>query len=156
MTEVLVTRASEADLPDILAVQRRAFESEAARYDDPELPPLRETLDDLRQQLATHVVLKAVVGRQLVGSVRGHMEAGACHVARLSVRPDVQGRGVGAQLMLALEEQFAGAKSFVLFTGHRSHRTIALYERLGYRVTHSTVESDRVTLVHMVKHTGSR
>ena len=152
---VCVMRAGEADLPEILAVQKRAFASEAERYGDPNLPPLRETLDEIREQLATHVVLKAVWDCQIVGSVRGHLEAGSCHVTRLAVRPDVQGRGIGSLLVGALEEQFPNAESFVLFTGHKSHRTIALYERLGYRVTHSTVESDRVTLVHMAKHSGS-
>lgn len=151
MTGVRVVPASEADLPEILAVQKQAFASEAERYGDPDLPPLRETVDQVRQQLATHVVLKAVWGGEIVGSVRGRLEAGSCHVSRLAVRPDVQGRGIGAQLVRALEEQFPGAESFVLFTGHKSHRTIALYERLGYCVTHSTVESDRVTLVHMAK-----
>lgn len=155
VTGVRVVRASEADLPEILAVQKQAFASEAERYGDPDLPPLHETVDEIRQQLDTHVVLKAVLEGQIVGSVRGRLEASSCHVSRLAVRPDVQGRGIGAQLVRALEEQFPGAESFVLFTGHKSHRTIALYERLGYCVTHLTVESDRVTLVHMAKRASS-
>lgn len=46
----------------ILALQKRVYESEARLYDDWNLPPLTQTIDSLRAEFATSLVLKAVDG----------------------------------------------------------------------------------------------
>jgi len=49
-----IASAMVEDAAEILAVQRLAYQSEAEIYGDFALPPLLETLEDLRSQFAGH------------------------------------------------------------------------------------------------------
>lgn len=149
---VRVERADAADASTILALQKLAYLSEARLYDDPALPPLTQTLESLIEELAASVALRALDGTRLAGSVRARESDGICHVGRLVVHPDSQGRGIGTMLMLEIERAFPAAARFQLFTGSRSERNIRLYERLGYVRSHEKVVSPSVTLVFMEKH----
>lgn len=150
MTPV-IQRASEADADEILALQKLAYESEARAYGDWSLPPLTQTIDELREEFGSSLVLKATVEGRLVGSVRGRMVDGVCEVARLMVRPELQGGGIGSALLQAIEEGFPDATKYELFTGSKSEATIRLYERHGYAITRSERQSEAVMLVFMEK-----
>ncbi|GAB3981760.1 GNAT family N-acetyltransferase [Actinoallomurus acanthiterrae] len=152
MDEVRIERAGVDDAGEIFTVQRAAYVTEAQSHGDPFLPPLVESLDQIRKMIAESLVLKASVGPRLVGSVRGRFNERTCLVGRLVVAPDQQGRGIGAALMRALEaEAAARADSCVLFTGHLSEGNLRLYRRLGYAETHRERVADHLTLVHMRK-----
>jgi len=143
--------ADHADAETILALQKLAYASEARRYDDWTIPPLVETLDSVRQQIAEHVVLKAIVDGRLAGSVRGVVTDGVCEVCRLSVDPALQRRGIGSALLVAIEQRFPGIEAFELFTGNRSVENLRLYDRHGYRHARTTVLSPAVSLVFLRK-----
>jgi GNAT superfamily N-acetyltransferase len=128
---VELARAEEAPL--LLAVQKAAFEQEARACGVRDIPPMTQSLGSFAADLATHVVLTARLEGQLVGMVRGRLEGQTCHVGRLAVHPDVQGRGIGRRLAIALEARFPHARRFELFTGARSEGNLRLYASLGYR-----------------------
>jgi len=48
------------------------------------------------------------------------------------VDPNYSNRGIGKKLMSAIEKCFEGIR-FELFTGHRSEKNLALYQKLGYK-----------------------
>jgi GNAT superfamily N-acetyltransferase len=151
-----IQRATVDDAAAILALQKRAYESEARLYDDWKLPPLTQSVDSLRAEFETSRVLKALDGvdaggRGLVGSVRARESDGTCHVGRLIVSPELQGRGLGTRLLRAIEAEFPAAARFELFSGSRSEANIRLYERLGYQRSREQVLSAAVTLVFMEK-----
>lgn len=125
--------ATTADAEPILTLQKLAYASEARLYDDDTLPPLTQTLEQMRVDLERQVVLKAVIDDAIVGSVRAQTRDEVCHIGRLIVHPTLQGRGIGTRLMTAIEARFATAPRYELFTGERSARNLRLYERLGYR-----------------------
>ena len=52
--------ACQQDLPEILAVQRAAFEAEAQLVNDWNIPPLTQTLDELTNDWRKGIMLKAV------------------------------------------------------------------------------------------------
>ena len=140
-----------ADLPQILALQKLAFASEAARYDDPQLPPMTQTLPELQAEFARSRFLQIVAGDTVIAAVRGRVdEAGTGHIGRLIVAPAEQGRGLGGRLLRAIEAELADAVRFELFTGDRSLGPIKLYERLGYR-RYKTVPNGSHALVYMEK-----
>lgn len=58
---VTIERATGADARDILALQRLAYQSKAALYDDFGIPPLTQTLDELESEFDNHLFLKAVL-----------------------------------------------------------------------------------------------
>jgi GNAT superfamily N-acetyltransferase len=147
----LIARAEPADLPAILALQKLAFRSEAERYQDFDLPPLRQTLAELEEEALRALVLKATRSGALVGSVRGELRDGTCRVGRLVVAPERQGQGIGTALMAAIEAAFPEAQRFEIFTGDRALATQALYARLGYREFKRVPTGGPVVLVFMEK-----
>jgi len=148
---MIIAHAQESDLEQILSIQREAYMSEAALYDDFTIPPLRQTLDDLRAEFRAKVILKAMAEQKLLGSVRVSLSGDVCLLGRLIVTPAAQGRGVGSALLSAGEAVFPGARVVELFTGSRSRQNIRFYEKRGYVRSHEEVLSPRVTLVYMRK-----
>jgi GNAT superfamily N-acetyltransferase len=146
-----VALATADDAPEILALQKLAYESEARLYDDWTLPPLTQTLPSLLEEFTASVVLKAMDGNRLVGSVRARESEGHCQIGRLIVNPQLQCRGIGTLLMRRIEMEFPKARAFELFTGSRSVGNLRLYERLGYLRAREKVLSAAVTLVYLEK-----
>jgi ribosomal protein S18 acetylase RimI-like enzyme len=147
-----IERAQVPDAGEILTVQRAAYVTEAQLHGDPFLPPLVESIEQVRKTIADSLVLKATIGPRLAGSVRGRINDRTCLVGRLVVAPDLQGRGIGRALMEALEAEVIGlADSCVLFTGHLSEANLRLYRRLGYGETHRERVAKHLMLVHMRK-----
>ncbi|TNM70192.1 GNAT family N-acetyltransferase [Streptomyces sp. NP160] len=162
--------ARAGDAGEVLVVSLAAFVSEAQRYGDPLLPPLRESVADVRTAIedAAQRVVVAEAGAwsdwkpdRLLGSVRvrlahdlpsagdGQDDGGGPlvgHVGRLVVVPDAQGRGLGKALLRAAEDEArrAGAVRLELFTGAESEGSISLYQRAGYRLSDRPGDADRV------------
>jgi len=132
MTKLL--RATVADAPEILALQKVSYLSEARLYNDYSIPPLTQTVEDLVADFGRKTFLKAVEDGRIVGSVNGFRKDDCCHIGRLMVHPDFQGRGIGSLLMEAIEAAFDDVRAWELFTGELSLNNIRLYERLGYRI----------------------
>jgi ribosomal protein S18 acetylase RimI-like enzyme len=151
MTDVEIERASVSNAEEILALQKLAYRSEAEIYGDPRIPPLTQTLGELRQDFKKQVFLKAVDDRRVVGSVRAFEKDGTAFVGRLIVHPDFQNRGLGTALMWRIEAEFKSAKRFELFTGHNSEKNIRLYHRLGYSIFREQKANDVLTMVYMEK-----
>jgi GNAT superfamily N-acetyltransferase len=150
--DLRIERAGAADAGEILTVQRAAYVSDAQLHGDPFLPPLVESLDQVRSVIGGSVVLKASLGGRLVGSVRGTFNDRTCLVGRLAVAPDVRRQGIGGGLMRALEDEVAGgADACVLFVTHLSEPSMRLCRRLGYAETHRERVADHLVLVHMRK-----
>jgi ribosomal protein S18 acetylase RimI-like enzyme len=148
---VVVERATPADAPAILALQRLAYRGEAELYREPALPPLTQTLDALLQEFDDHVILKAMLAGEMVGSVRGHQLANSWQIGRLAVHPAHQNRGIGSLLMEAIEQLSPAGCWCELFTGHLSTRNLYLYRKLGYREIRREPISDTITLVFLGK-----
>lgn len=146
-----ITFATVEDADTILALQRFAYQSEAAIYDDFTIPPLTETLADLKARFGDRRFLKAIEDGQIVGSVRAFQDGVTCHVERLIVHPDYRRRGIGTALLNEIETVFPNARRCELFTGHKSAGNIRLYQRLGYREFRREQVNEKVTLVYMEK-----
>lgn len=143
--------ADRGDAAEILALQKLAYLSEAAIYQDHAIPPLTQTLEELVESFSRNTVLKAVEDGKIVGSVNGRLSKGRCLIGRLMVHPQGQGRGLGSALMLAIERAFPDATSFRLFTGARSESNIRLYRKLGYEILDSKEVPGSFAVVFMEK-----
>ena len=147
-----ITRASIEDAATILELQKLAYQSEAQLYNDFSIPPLTQTLEELRSNFAHAVFLKAENEGEIIGSVKGHQASDTCYIERLIVHPNYQGQGIGTALMEQIELCFEQAERFELFTGHKSERNVHLYERLGYRTFKSEEITKTLSFVFMEKH----
>lgn len=120
---------------ELLTVRRAAFVTEAQHYGDPNIPPLTQTLPDLVADLerVDVVTIGAWIGPRLVGSIRVELEADKATIGRLAVVPDLQGQGIGTQLLLAVLQYLPEQTQEVwVFTGKDSKQNLSLYANQGY------------------------
>lgn len=133
---LLVTRATRADAPELLTLQRGCWVSEAQANDALDIPPLVESLADVRDGIETWTTFVVRAGGRLVGSARARLDEGCWRVGRLMVAPDLQGRGLGRWLLEHIEAQAPPeAHTFELLTGSRSAGNLRRYRKAGYRAS---------------------
>jgi ribosomal protein S18 acetylase RimI-like enzyme len=152
---VTIDRANERDAEQILKLQYLCYQTEAELYGDYTIDPLTQPLAALRAEVRDGCVLVARLGEEVVGSVRGTVDAdGTAHIGRLIVHPRMQRHGLGGRLLAAIEERLAAerdAARYRLFTGHRSAGNLRLYRRLGYAPVATEVVSRQLSLVTLEK-----
>ncbi len=136
--------ATPADAPELLVLQRACWMREGlASQGRWVVPPLAEELDDVVASLGEWTPWVARVrgpdgspGR-LVASVRGRVhpdDASTWEVGRLMVAPDLQGRGLGRELLALAESAAPGSVTrYRLTTGLLEEGNQRFYRRAGYR-----------------------
>ncbi|MCL2631434.1 MAG: GNAT family N-acetyltransferase [Firmicutes bacterium] len=132
-TNLKILEAESKDFQEILALQRLAFYENAVLYNDFNITPLTQTIEDIANESKTHTILKAVSENKIIGTVRGGIIGDYCHLSKLSVHPNFQNQGIGQRLILAIESNFKGA-TFRIVTGYKDEKNIALYQKLGYKI----------------------
>ncbi|WP_291444282.1 GNAT family N-acetyltransferase [Desulfovibrio sp.] len=147
---MIILPACEFDLPQILALQKAAFESEARLVENWDIPPLTQTLENLVEEWRTGVTLKALDGQTLVGTVRARTTEDTVHIGRLAVLPQWQGRGCGSALMTAILSATKAAR-YELFTSAKSERNLRLYQKLGFVPYKKAQTANGVELVWLEK-----
>jgi ribosomal protein S18 acetylase RimI-like enzyme len=154
MLDVVIAVADPEDAGEILTLQRAAFLRDAQLYSDPFMSSLTQTVEEVRAEITDpdRIVLKATAGHRIVGSVRGHIVDGTCSIGRLMTAPDLEGQGIGGQLMAAIEERAASlVERYELHTGGKSASNIAMYERRGYRLVGEHEDGSGMAVVNMTK-----
>lgn len=139
---------------ELYTVQCAAYVSEARRYRTVEIPPLNETLAEVEKEIADPnvLVLGAWLGSRLVGSVRGRISGALMEIARFAVAPDQQGRGVGRDLLAAMEAATpASVETLWLVTGSLSESNVRFYQRSGYQLAGTTLDPVGIEIVRMWK-----
>jgi GNAT superfamily N-acetyltransferase len=137
---------------EVLTVQRAAFLEEARLYGTVDIPPLTETLDEVRSEMATTITLGAFRGSRLVASARLTIDGSVGWVSRVAVAPDQQGMGIGSALLDAIESEAPPAVTrFQLGAAFKSQHNIAMYERRGYAESDRMIDPAGIELVLMGK-----
>ena len=137
--EIQVRTVTADDAGELFTLRRAAFVTEAQQYDDPHIPPLTQTLDELKDDLARDdvVTLGAWSGTRLVGSIRVLLEPGKATLGRFAVAPDLQGKGIGSRLLVEIVPRLPeGTEEVWVFTGRDSLHNLAFYASQGYEHQH--------------------
>jgi ribosomal protein S18 acetylase RimI-like enzyme len=144
-----VEKATLSDAEEILSLQKLAYQSEVEIYNDFNIPPLVQTLEEIKKDFGIQFLLKAVMDEKIIASVRAHTKEGTCYIGRLIVHPDFQNQGIGTKLMVEIEKIFSTCQRFELFTGARSERNLYLYQKLGYKIFKTAKITDQITIVYL-------
>ncbi len=142
-----------ADAGEVLTIQRAAFVQEALIYGTADMPPLTQTLEELRAELEDNLGHVALAGPRIVGAVRARLDGTLLLVGRLTIAPDQQGGGIGSRLLAAVEAagRDAGAAQAELFTGSLSEANLRLYTREGYAETERVLGDGDIEQVFLRK-----
>jgi ribosomal protein S18 acetylase RimI-like enzyme len=112
-----------------LDIQRLAYRIEADLIGFEGIPPLHESLEELRASQESF--LGYFVDEQLAAFVSYEIANSVLDIGRLVVHPDYFRRGIGQTLIRALGET-AGIKRIIVSTGALNLPARKLYENLGF------------------------
>ncbi len=149
--------ATEKDLEEILKLQRKAFQDQALIYNDFTLPPLTQTIDELKAEARLKSIYKVVTDGKIRASVRCSVKGEALYIEKLLVDPDFQNGGIGTDIMREIERRYSQlVKRYELFTGEKSNRNLHIYKKLGYREIRRKPTRHGFDLIFMEKENGKK
>lgn len=144
MMALSIAKAEKQDAEQIAALANAAYRGESSKQgwttEADLLAGRRTETEEILRLIATDdsMFLLCKDGAELVGSVHLQKQADLVCLGMLAVRPSLQGRGVGKQLLLAAElaaqETWDVGKSIMSVIACRNE-LIAFYQRRGYRRT---------------------
>ncbi|MDD5132507.1 MAG: GNAT family N-acetyltransferase [bacterium] len=148
---MIVEKANQSDLPEILALQKIAYQSEQEIYANSSLEPLNQTMKELEQEFRSMTFLKVMVNGKIIGTIRGYKQGETAYLSREAVHPYFQGKGLGSRLIKEMESYFPLTNRFEVFTWFKSKRNIYLYEKNGYRQFKTEQVSETMEYVYLEK-----
>mgnify|MGYP000290894340 CR=1 FL=1 len=147
-----IVQAEEADLEAILELQRLAYQGEARLLNDFSIPPLMQTLEEMKEEFRSGIFLKAVDEKgKIVGSVRGTLRGDTLLIGKLMVHPEHQGNGPRLLSAPRTRKKTVPAPRLELFTSNKSLRNLCLYERNGYTRCAEKAVSPALMLIFLEK-----
>lgn len=148
---ILIEKAQKYDCKEILELQYLAYQSEAKLFGNMDIPPLKQTVEEVYDEFEKGTILKAVdENGGIIGSVRAYQEGGTVYIGKLMVHPKMQGKGIGTKLLLEIENEYPNQR-YELFTSTKSISNIRLYKRLGYEIFKEEVVSPQLQFVYLQK-----
>ncbi|MFY0546013.1 GNAT family N-acetyltransferase [Brevibacillus sp. H7] len=97
-----------------------------------------ESLNDLAKQLAwdSDLVMVAEHDGEVVGVVVGTIDGTRAYFYRLAVLPELQGAGIGRQLVEAIEKRFKqrGVNRVLIMVNQDNPEVLPFYHSLGYEM----------------------
>jgi len=145
----VLDHCSAAIAAQMLAIQLAAYRVESELIDYPNLPPLFEEVADL--QMSSECFLGCWLGEQLVGVISFDCQHKVVEICRLVVDPTFARRGIGRQLLRAVEEYAVGWRVITVSTAERNLPALNLYEKHGYRIQQRRQLTDGLRLVGLEK-----
>ncbi len=127
-----IKEATIEDAAIILQIQKEAFISEAKLHHDFTIPPLVQTLDELKADFKHKTMMKVMIDGEIVATGQVNQIKKTSYIGRMSVKPAFQGQGIGSQLLSVLESVFTSA-TVELFTGVNSLANLNMYSHRGYK-----------------------
>ena len=148
---IVIEKACKEDLKEILSLQYIAYQSDAKLFNTTDIPPLKQTLEEVNEEFQKGIILKATdESGNIIGSVRAYQENGTAYIGKLMVHPDFQKKGIGSMLLSEIEKLFPSMR-YELFTSTRSVNNIRLYQKLGYRIFKEENVTEELQFVYMEK-----
>jgi ribosomal-protein-alanine N-acetyltransferase len=121
-TDLLIRRLTYADLPQVIAIERRAFPA-----------PWSLAMFVLELSKPSGICLAAATEDGLVGYLVCSRYADVWHLMNVAVSPDARRQGIARTLMERLFDEAGEDARYTLEVRTSNHGAIAMYERFGFR-----------------------
>ena len=94
-----IHKAKFEDLDVILELQYLAYQSEADLFGTRDIPPLKQTIDEIVLEYNDGVILKLTDDNDvIIGSVRAREISGTAYIGKLMMHPDFRRKGYGTSI----------------------------------------------------------
>jgi len=152
-TQYTIRVARADDEPAIRRCVGAAYSLYVERIGKPPAP----MLDDYAELISRGVVRVASRGDRLDGMIVMWSERDHLYVDNVAVRPDAQGNGVGAALLIEAEQQArrSGHDEIRLYTNAAMVENLEYYSRKGFRETHRSID-EGYARIHFSRHLDER
>ena len=122
MSEIGIRRLSYSDLPGVLGIERRSFQT-----------PWSLAMFVLELSKPSGICLAATRGQDLTGYLVCSRYADVWHLMNVAVTPELRRQGIASRLMDRLFAEAGREARYTLEVRTSNHGAIAMYERLGFR-----------------------
>ncbi len=136
---------------DIWYLQHAAFREEAIRIGLKSLPPLMETVEDLRSSKERYVGFLAE--EEWVGALAYDLIDTRLSIRRLMVAPSQFRQGIGSALLDYVLTTVSHGQAEV-YAGERNEPAIRLYCKLGFTPVEQVIVGDGLQLTRFIRHAG--
>jgi tRNA (guanine37-N1)-methyltransferase len=130
--------ATPADLPELVVLTRACWVPEAAASGTFDFPPFTDGVPELTASLSEWTTYVWRAAGRLVASIRVRRDPEDDRVwqlGRFMVAPDLQGRGIGQEILTFAESLAPRDVSTIwINTGRVSERNIRIYRKAGFRL----------------------
>ena len=142
--------AKENELEEILELQYLAYQTEAALFGTNDIPPLKQTLEEVKAEYREGTIIIVKDGSKIIGSVRMKEKDNTVYIGKLMVHPDYRRKGTGSSLLSEVEKKYPHRR-YELFTSTRSVDNIRLYKSLGYKIFDEKDITENLSFVYLEK-----
>jgi len=133
----------------IHAVMQAAYTLEAERIGSADFPPLRESLEELRQSSDSFLVFQQ--SGRIIGGLSFRRSADAVAITRLVVSPEHLRQGIATALLSELETRLFPMTRLTVSTAATNAPAISLYERFGFTTAGASTSAEGMPLLHLSK-----
>ena len=128
--EIIRAEISEAEMLKDISIN--AFEENYEKYGH--YPPGIESLEWHRDKIKNEIYYKILYDRECVGGVHLSLHpSNAIKIEFIFLKPEHQGKKIGAEVMARIEEEHKDISKWFLLTPYKDFRNHHFYEKLGYQ-----------------------
>ncbi|WP_418199430.1 GNAT family N-acetyltransferase [Alkalihalobacterium sp. APHAB7] len=132
---------------EIYDLQKKAYKVEANIIGYLDLPPLKESVQDLQQ--CGELFLGYVIEEKVVGAMAYKTSADLLDIHRLMVHPLHFKKGIAQVLLTYLEECESAIREWIVSTGTGNTPAINFYKRNGFQVLNEVKVNERLSITNL-------
>lgn len=156
--DIVIEKATDKHIPAIHRITMEAFERYALDLGLPsQVKALNDTYDSILEDIDKKIVLVALWGPEVVGSIRCEILApgNVGYISRFGVSPRAHNMGIGKALITAVEKEAVdrGATLLTLHTASKMAALVRFYYGMGYYI-HSTTTDRGYIRAYFCKEVG--
>ncbi|NMA65099.1 MAG: GNAT family N-acetyltransferase [Clostridiaceae bacterium] len=139
----IIREANVSDAEAIYAILQTSFKEYQEATGITDLEALKETVEDVREQIKLKTVYIAAIDDKVVGTLRLSIRNDEAYLSRFAVDPKNRNSGIG-ELLMTVADKFLkdqGVKKITLHTSSKHISLMRFYYGRGFYV--ESIETDR-------------